>query len=525
MEKVVEIFKRYRWGMLSGVLIGTSWIPLPPWALWFCLVPLWWYSTVEAKNWKQVFWAGWWAQFILTLIGFYWVAFVSHEYGFLPWPVAVLVVVFFAAVMHVYIALAPALAFYFSQKCRLGKGSMLLLCALFMSLGEIYWPSIFPWNMGYPLVPTNSPLVQWVDTIGVLGLSLGILLINSLATYLVILKRPVITASSLAAVLGLVLILYWGGVQKRLYWSETDAELKVLQVQANIGNAEKYYAERGLGYERYIAEEFINLTRQGLQQFPDSELVAWPETALTEYLNPHMQHRAVAQLYLNFVREMKRPFLVGAYSKDGPEVQGRKKEYNALFLHDAEGNLVQSPYHKTQLLIFGEYIPYGDKYEWLAKINPGGAGFGRGSGPTVFSIGDARIGVQICYESLNPWLSSALDEKGANLLFNMTNDSWFGPTSEPYQHMYMTLARAIELRRPLVRTTNTGISTAILASGEVFESGPLFQKWYGQRTISYRKSPERTIYSVYGYLLPYLIVFFVLVILGTGYYRARTLTS
>src|SRR5665213_2951249 len=75
--------------ILSGFFIGTSYIPLPPWAYLFAFVPLWIFWLKEPSL-IRVFIGGWVTQFVLTLLGFSWVAHTIHEFGHMPWPVAIL---------------------------------------------------------------------------------------------------------------------------------------------------------------------------------------------------------------------------------------------------------------------------------------------------------------------------------------------------------------------------------------------------------------------------------------------------
>jgi apolipoprotein N-acyltransferase len=99
---------------------------------------------------------------------------------------------------------------------------------------------------------------------------------------------------------------------------------------------------------------------------------------------------------------------------------------------------------------------------------------------------------------------------------NVTNDSWYGTWQEPYQHMYMTLGRAIETRRPLVRVTNTGISTVVLASGEVLQQSPMHQEWAGLYTVPYTRQPRATFYQRYFTLMPSLLMGLLLLVLLNG---------
>ncbi|MNK90234.1 Apolipoprotein N-acyltransferase [compost metagenome] len=98
---------------------------------------------------------------------------------------------------------------------------------------------------------------------------------------------------------------------------------------------------------------------------------------------------------------------------------------------------------------------------------------------------------------------------------NVTNDSWFGFPFEPNQHLYMTFARAIEVRRPLVRSTNTGISTAILANGDVLQKSPLYKEWSGEFVLKYRKNAPQTFFTEVGHR-DWLLLLIILGILVSG---------
>lgn len=530
MSRILNFFKLYKWasilGAFSGVLIGTSYIPFTPWALLFCYAPLWYFSLKNLENPRQILLSGWLTQFVLTLIGFHWISYVAHEFGFLPWPVAIIVLLLFAAAMHIYIPLSLYLGAALARKFKLSKGATLLVWASLLSLFEQFWPSIFNWNMGYPLLWTHSPLAQWADTIGFSGLSFMVYVLNAWTVWLFTSERKkTVLVSVLLLPMGLGLA-YWGGTQKENFWKKTDSELKALVVQANIGNLEKIYAERGSGYQQAIADQFFTLTRSGLLEHPDADLVIWPESAYPAILDNFARSRNYTSQFYSFAQSIQKPILTGAYSKDAPQ-SGKpfQDDYNGVFLVNERGELVGEPYHKTQLLIFGEYIPFGREFPILAKLNPGGAGWGRGSGPSTLSMRDIQLGIQICYESLDPLFSTSLSKKGSHILVNVTNDSWFGPYGEPYQHLYMTFARAIETRRPLIRSTNTGISSAILADGTVLGTSPLFEKWTGLFSVKFQKNPELSFYTRFGSWLSVAIFVFLVLTLWIGRKRARILGS
>src|SRR5690606_38081816 len=117
--------------------------------------------------------------------------------------------------------------------------------------------------------------------------------------------------------------------------------------------------------------------------------------------------------------------------------------------------------------------------------------------------------------------SKSLADQGAQIIMNLTNDSWYGTWQEPYQHLYMTLARAIEFRRPVVRSTNTGISTVALADGRVLEKSPLEKEWTHVFDVSYFSQPRATLYQQFPWLMDIVLVVLLGVLLLRGGF-ART---
>jgi len=493
---------------MSGVLIGTSYIPLPPWALLFCYIPLWTEVVRNEESFQQSFFRGWITQFVLSLIGFHWIAYVSYVYGYLPWPIAGLALLLFSAFVHLYIPFATGLAQVLRNKLKLRPLTTFLLLAGLTSLGEIFWPSMFPWNLGYTLYWVKSPVAQNADTIGFLGLSFLILIMNAILAWALFTRKAKNMLAGVFLVFFTFLFLHFTGVNKQEVWSRVDRNLRVLQVQANIGNFEKIMAERGEGSQDFIVNQHFDLTRKGLHDFGQADLIVWPETAFPAFLNPTELNRDYQKQFASFLKEVNTPILTGAYSR---ELSGSEaKNYNGLFLYREDTSLSGS-YHKTNLLVFGEYTPLSSIFPWLTKISPAGEGWAKGTGPKVIPFREAQIGPQICYESLYPEFSAKLVSAGAQWIVNLTNDSWFGPTFEPHQHMIMTLARAIENRRPLIRSTNTGITTAALADGTILKKSDLYQAWYGMFHIGYQRTEELTFYTKYHSWLP-LFVFFILLL-------------
>lgn len=535
MKRWFQFFKHkaydFRWAILSGILVGTSYIPFPPWALIFCYTPLWLSATEENSSVKKSFWAGWVTQFVLTLIGFHWIAYTAHEFGQMPWAVSYLALLLFCAFMHLYIPVAVAAGTWLRLRFSLSGGQSLFVIALLHALLERVWPVIFEWHLGYTFIWSKMPGYHLADLIGFHGLSAIALLFNAWMGYIWLkqnyIKKALTQLSVLAMTFAALIALgYWHGQQ----WNKFDGEVRATVVQANIGNLEKIYAEQGRGYQEVITRKFLDLSFNALQTFPQTDILIWPETAFPDYLDQHLLDRKNTQILISGLTPLKVPLITGAYSKD-PKTDEKKdtSTYNALFLVDHLGNNLDKPYRKTELLAFGEYLPLSEQFPFLLKLLPFVSNFGRGQGPEVMTWdrpeGTIKWGGQICYEGLYPNFTRGLSAKGADILVNVTNDSWFGKTFEPQQHLYMTLARAIEVRRPLVRSTNTGISTAILANGDVLQKSPLHQEWSGQFVIKYLKNAPVTFYVQWGHWDWIVLILILGAIIVRGAINARSRRS
>lgn len=540
MANISEVFKRNCknpsiiflsfLALLSGVLIGTSYIPYPPWAVAFCYLPLWWATELasEGKSYKFIFFLGWISQFVLTLLGFNWIYFTASEFGNLNAVMSLAAVVLFAAFIHLYIPFSLVVATYFKRKFALKSSAFIFALALVHILFERVWPSIFEWNLGYTLLWIRSPLAQWADTIGFWGLSALIFIFQGILYYSIS-KYQTEKKKSLTVIIATVLIicgLWIIGKQKHETYSQTESQVKVTLVQANISNEEKLQAEKGYEYVPYVFNSYFTATEKELAHVQnDTDLIFWPETALPIALDKSYHDRGNQQAILNRVKSWNKSLVTGAYSQDlyKKDHLGNFIIRNSVFFLNAEGEAV-APYFKTDLLVFGEYMPFGKEIPFLYQLFPFVGVYERGPGPVRKAMplpkGELMLGPQICYESLNPGFSRGLADIGAEIFFNVTNDSWFGDWAEPYQHMIMTLARGLENRRPLVRGTNTGISTVILANGDILEQSPIYQQWANTYTVTYKKDPALTFYSKYGYWDWALWVLILLCILERGR-RAR----
>mgnify|MGYP000005146630 FL=1 len=499
--------------VLSGIFIGTSYIPFPPWAALFGFVPLWMFWQAQTQL-KSVILGGVVSAFVFTLIGFNWMTYLLHEFAHLPWALAVVGMIIYALIAHLYVPFAGMIWFLIVKKYSCSKSVSLGLLTLITILCEAYSLTLFDWNFGYSWFGFGIPFYHLAEIVGFSGLS-AITLAYNLPLYLAWQTRHETKGKILfGAVISSFLLFNMTGLALKSRLPQPDAEFNVLMVQGNIGNSEKMAAEMGDGYGQAILNRYLSLTSNALDAHKNEKIdfALWPETAFPTFLGENLVSPNTYPAQLSqFLKNHSLPLVTGAYSVD----MRVKLLTNSLFLLNEMGQIVPPHYSKTILLAFGEYIPFEDVLSQLRQWFPQIGHFARGQGATdLFNLDGLKMAPQICYEGLFAYFSRDLANLGAQVIVNVTNDSWYGSWQQPYQHFYMTLARGIEFRRPVLRVTNTGISSVVLASGDILQRSPVYEPWTDVYHVPYVKNPSPTFYQEWFYLLPILlwISFFALLI-------------
>lgn len=506
----------------------------------FGLVPLaiaWWQIAQSNSDRKHAlrtsFLSGWMAQFVLNLIGFHWIADTATEFGHFPRWAGILTLIGFAAIAHLYYALAGVAAVLADRLLRERRGVELSPAAFTafafsaFAFFEAIWPSIFPWHLGYTWLWAELPGAQFADLIGFEGLNLVTLAANALFAIGAIRwfstpgpRRERLTYATVqwpVAALLLFLAVNWLGAGREKPWQNSDRELHTILVQGNIGNYEKLIVEKKKDFAVPIIETYMRLSAKALEQFPQADTLLWPETAFPDYLDQEYSGETNWKSLRGFAAINKKTVLTGAYSHDSQI----KTSYNGFFAMSDQGQLIGPPHRKSILIPFGEKFPFSDIIPYMKWLFPGLGSFGGGPGPMTMQLANFRLGPQICLESLYPKFSAELARLGAEIISNVTNDSWFGRTFEPHQHMMMTLARAVENRRPLLRVTNTGISTVILADGTVLDRSPIGAEWAGYYRVPYKYNPPVVLYSKIAGYTHWLSLFSLLAIVGAAVLTQR----
>jgi apolipoprotein N-acyltransferase len=370
-------------------------------------------------------------------------------------------------------------------------------------------------------------LIQYVEYTGYLGVVFWICIVN-LTIYLTIksanksgkLFRHIVIIAILF-LLPLVFGFYKMGLNNQV------RGISVAYVQPNIDPDEKW------------SDEFLHDNLSALVSLTDSilitkpDLVVWPETGIPYYLRNYPDELELIQ---NHVRENKYYLIAGTLDYKISNLV--KHKYNAAFFFNPNDKNI-GIYHKLQLVPEEEKFPYKDYLpEWL--IGKRESDMSRGREAVAFKISTqqyqlryggedwrviskdrfsrtSQLSVVICYESIFPNLVQKSVEKEAELLIIITNDGWFGYTSQPFQHSQAAVYRALEQRVSIVRCANTGISSFIDPYGRRYEESGLFNKKLAQKIIPLRR--EQTFYSIYGDWLGIfcgILLFSYLTLLATG---------
>ena len=417
------------------------------------LILLWWHgSDRRIVRGSYLFGIGMFAA------GTYWIYHSLHLFGDAIAPVAAVITVGFVLCCALYLALLGwVVARFFPPSMLPGESGCLvwfvLVAPALWSACELFrgwFLTGFPWlNAGYSQIDT--PLAGYAPLLGVYGVGwLTVVSAGALACLFVCRARA-------AWVVLLAVAAFWlgGSYLRTVLWSDPVGEaISVRIVQGNIEQHHKFMAELLIP----SIEKYKRLSR--LEEPVD--LVVWPESAIPTFFYKIDRH--LAEFSQEALSRGTRVITGGfIYNRD------TKEFHNSLRTLDDPN----AYYHKQHLVPFGEYMPFRSLLGILSDlitIPMSDLTPGVNAGPGL-SIKGHQIGASICFEdAFGEEMAQALPHSA--LLLNVSNDSWFGDSSAPHQHLEMARMRALELGRPLIRATNTGVSALVDHRGQVLHRIP-----------------------------------------------------
>lgn len=421
-------------------------------------------------------------------IGVHWVYFSLHLFGDAVAPLAALLTFVFILFMTVF----PAVTALLWVRCK-RPSHHLLNAAVFAALwvlsellrGKVF--DGFPWILvGYS--QTTGPIGHLAPLLGVYGLSFLVLL----ASGLLVAFFQGANRSRLSALLLVITLVMTVFSLRNVSYSEPVGEpLAVRLVQGNIQQEMKFSPER----LQTALDLYTQMSVESSVQ--DVDLIVWPETAIPTYFD---RVDKALEPFVSAMTDRDVAVLSGGFQRDGDKV------YNAVKLLGSDDTI----YRKRHLVPFGEYMPLRFILDFASRfIEIPMSDLSSDDRPHLpLTISGKKIGVSICYEDVYGEEMRALLPDSA-LLVNVSNDAWFGRSAAPYQHEQKARMRAREFARPLIRVTNTGVSSAISHAGEIL--GRIPHETAGVVDVFVQPRSGQTVYARSGNWPVFLFCIIILV--------------
>lgn len=473
--------------------------------------------------------------FVFNLITLYWVgSWTPNADPFLM--VGGVVLLFFNPIVF----LIPSTLYYYATKV-FNKRIALWLLPLFWVAYEYSYTVTdfkFPWlTLGNGL-PYFQSYIQIADIVGVYGLTMLILLSN-IAIYKLFsdyISMKSVNPFILSFALGIIILPMIYGASKINNYTPSDKVARIGLIQPDFDPTQKWKRKQ----MNKQLNEYLRLSEEARED--GAEIIFWPETALPVYLLAG-NHSYQLNKILKFTDTANVHLVTGMpdanffpNGESAPEEAKRTKSgryytsYNSM-LHFTPNSRNIDRYGKIKLVPFGEKVPLIDAIpvlgKWI-KWNVGISNWNTGKDTTVFKLsgikgvnGDTvKIAPLICIESIYPDFTAAFVQRGANILGVVTNDSWYGNSSGPYQHKEISVLRAIENRRSVVRAANGGISCLIDPLGRTIKATEMFTKTH--LVVDVPIEEELTFYSKYPLLIPVIALLIAgITILGFFYIKIK----
>lgn len=515
--------------ILAGMLLGISFPPISlNLVIFFALIPYF-FLIDKRTTLLSISRITYLTMFVFNLITLYWVGSWTKEADpFLMISGGVLL--FFNPILF----LIPSTLYYLTNKYFRKNVAFLLLPFFWLFYEYIY--SItdfrFPWlNIGNAL-SSNILLMQIADTIGVFGLSLVIIYIN--ISFFFVLKKylfekKILYSSLVIGSLLLILLVAYGLVKINSH-PVKKGKIKFGIIQPNLNPWNKWEE----GNLESLLNVYFNLSKKAVDN--GAQILVWPETALPVYLTIGNYDNELLQIK-NFLRNNKVYLLTGMpdatiyYNKQNMPEDAKPlsdtsrfyTSYNSILFFNP-GNDEIKKYGKQKLVPFGEKVPLVEVIPFigdLIKWNVGISSWNTGKDTTIFDLTTMdnfriKLGGVICIESVYADYVAQFVKKGAEILTIVTNDSWYGNSSGPYQHKEYSALRAVENRKYVVRCANGGISCIIDPFGRTIAETKMFEKDFLIGSVY--PNNIKTFFTMHPLLLPFLsIVISLFVILYSIY--------
>jgi apolipoprotein N-acyltransferase len=420
-----------------------------------------------------------------------WVVDLLTTYAYMPAPLAWVVASLLFVAQSLPFVIGALLAWSLHramEDARGARASIELATPLAMVVASSASPMIFPWRIGNSQTGFLA-LAQLAELGGLPLLDLVLGAASTLAIVAIVGRAGAVlalwlrVATALAAIALVALPAAWGARRLEQVRSGREAlpPLVVGLVQHDFDipeRADPMQWEAQLAITWSLSQA---LDREGV------DVLLWPESSYPWGLGRAYPDSYPHEIGLSAQR-LRAPIVLGAITRGGDEA------FNSVI--GLEANRVLGVVDKTRLMPFSERIP---AWDWLVFLHPflrPGLSEGPRDGGAI-DVASERLGILNCYEDLmadHVW--RLVRSHRPTVLSNHTNDAWFGRTRAPGLHHFLARMRAIETRRDLVRTVNTGVSGVIASSGETLVRTEVFERTTLRTTL--RPSNEITPWVRHG---------------------------
>ncbi len=514
MSSTKKSLQLFAFSSLSGLLLWLSWpdrgfTPL----IFFAFVPLLFVNhyfndhDVKRRKWK-VFGHFYWTMFVWNMLTTWWIYNSTGVGSFVA-----------IGLNSLFIAIVWLLFHITKKKSGMFAGSVSLFCFIIgFEYLHLTWEISWPWLTLGNVFATHPAYVQWYEFTGVLGGSIWVIAAN---LFFFVVAKNIFTRDLLTQLrrINSMVALFASGIlivtpmifSQWLYQRHKDmgTPVNVVAVQPNIDP----YHEKFNGSSDDQLAKMLQLASTQIDS--STQFVIFPETALPdgiweEDISSHKQIKTIEKFIHAFPNVT---VLIGVstmreYQNDSSKTETARTfkdsknyydEFNSAVMIDSANHI--QIYHKSRLVPGIEKMPYPKVFGFLEplalKLGGTNGSLGIQNERTNFiSLDGTKVSPAICYESIYGGFLSDYIRKGGQLIFIMTNDGWWGNTAGYRQHMSYGRLRAIEFRKSIARSANTGISCFINQRGDVLQQ----TKWWEDDAIKQTiyKNDIKTFYAKHG---------------------------
>ncbi|TDJ00647.1 MAG: apolipoprotein N-acyltransferase [Deltaproteobacteria bacterium] len=428
---------------------------------------------------------------VLTSVGVTgpWIFYAANEF-FAASVVLSLLFTAFVTFTHVAVFFAAIVvcSSRFARLPPLWRGVALASVWVSWEFARSHWFYGCPWDMLGHAFYRRPLLIQAADLGGVWILSwVAVATSAALASAFIERARRSVAVGCLALAFSLTLALLGYGAyalqrEASLEGGTPLEPLRVGLVQGNIGRHALWRPSLKLEH----LELYVELSRS--PALAGADLIVWPESSVPFFLDTHPE----AQLRISDLARDSDAGVIAAGPRSEDRGDGRARIFNSVYFFAPAASSWQT-YDKIHLLPYIEFLP---AWASVFAAPPDAVSYQPGRALVMFENKGWKLAPLVCLEAIFPWYAREYVRQGANLLINVSNDSWFEAGGGAEQHFAMAVFRAVETRTPLLRVASTGVSGSIDSRGRIVETLPL--RSAEVRLVTVRPGSGRSVYAWLG---------------------------